>query len=168
MPVIETTISYKRRRFCYEYLKDHNGLQAAKRAGYSPHTAGQQAAQMLADPETVEFLMALSEDLDQYLLMEAADVKNEIAKLAGSDIRGIYHEDGTIKMPYELDEITAAAVASFKVSKDKFGDDVVEYKFHPKMQALNSLEKQLNLHKDHEKESKTEVHVHLDDKDTKL
>lgn len=37
----------KRKRFCQEYVKDFNGTQAAKRAGYSKHTADRQCYQLL-------------------------------------------------------------------------------------------------------------------------
>ena len=39
----------KRKKFCQEYVKDFNGTQAAKRAGYSKHTANEQASQLLAN-----------------------------------------------------------------------------------------------------------------------
>lgn len=39
----------KQTRFVEEYLVDLNGTQAAIRAGYSPHTANEQAARLLAN-----------------------------------------------------------------------------------------------------------------------
>jgi phage terminase small subunit len=39
----------RRRRFVAEYLKDLNATQAAIRAGYSPKTANEQGAQLLAN-----------------------------------------------------------------------------------------------------------------------
>ena len=41
-------LNAKRRKFVDEYLKDGNGTQAAIRAGYSPHTAKDQAARLLS------------------------------------------------------------------------------------------------------------------------
>lgn len=38
----------KQQRFCEEYVVDLNGTQAAIRAGYSPKTANEQAARLLA------------------------------------------------------------------------------------------------------------------------
>jgi phage terminase small subunit len=38
----------RQERFCREYLVDLNATQAAKRAGYSSHTANEQAARLLA------------------------------------------------------------------------------------------------------------------------
>lgn len=42
------TLSHKERRFVAEYLVDHNGTQAAIRAGYSAKTACEQASRLLA------------------------------------------------------------------------------------------------------------------------
>ena len=40
-------LTKKQEEFCREYVKDHNGTQAAIRAGYSPESARQQAHRML-------------------------------------------------------------------------------------------------------------------------
>lgn len=39
----------KQARFCEEYMIDLNATQAAIRAGYSPKTANEQAARLLAN-----------------------------------------------------------------------------------------------------------------------
>lgn len=44
----ERGLTPKQQRFVQEYLKDLNGTQAAIRAGYSPRTANEQAARLLA------------------------------------------------------------------------------------------------------------------------
>jgi phage terminase small subunit len=41
-------LSPKRERFCQEYIKSHNGTQAAKNAGYSENSANEQAARLIA------------------------------------------------------------------------------------------------------------------------
>ena len=43
----EKKLTKKQEEFCREYVKDHNGTQAAIRAGYSPESARQQAHRML-------------------------------------------------------------------------------------------------------------------------
>ncbi|HSW53269.1 MAG TPA: terminase small subunit [Sulfuricaulis sp.] len=43
----------KRAAFVEEYLVDFNGTQAAIRAGYSKHTANEQAARLLADASVI-------------------------------------------------------------------------------------------------------------------
>jgi len=53
----------KRQAFCREYLKDSNGTQAAIRAGYSPRTANEQAAQLLAKLSVKEYLAELRAEI---------------------------------------------------------------------------------------------------------
>ena len=57
----ELIISEKQKMFCYEYLKDFNGSQAAVRAGYSIKSARQQAADLLTKPNIFKFLESLKE-----------------------------------------------------------------------------------------------------------
>jgi len=44
-------LTSKQQRFADEYLVDLNATQAAKRAGYSAHTAGQQGEKLLKKAE---------------------------------------------------------------------------------------------------------------------
>ncbi len=46
----------KQRRFAEEYVVDHNGTQAAIRAGYSEKTAKVQASQLLAKPDVTQLV----------------------------------------------------------------------------------------------------------------
>lgn len=55
----------KQARFIEEYLKDLNGTQAAIRAGYSPHTANEQAARLLAKASVQEDVKAKQEILSK-------------------------------------------------------------------------------------------------------
>ena len=57
----ELIINDKQKMFCYEYLKDFNGTQAAVRAGYSIKSARQQAADLLTKPNIFKFLESLKE-----------------------------------------------------------------------------------------------------------
>lgn len=56
-----TGLTPKQERFCQEYVIDHNGTQAAIRAGYSEDTAGSQAYDLLQKPE----ISARVKELDQ-------------------------------------------------------------------------------------------------------
>lgn len=54
-------LNAKQKSFCREYLIDSNGTQAAIRAGYSKHTANEQAAQLLAKLNIKNYLAKLTE-----------------------------------------------------------------------------------------------------------
>jgi phage terminase small subunit len=60
----------KRRKFVDEYVKDCNGTQAAIRAGYSPKSANEQSAQLLA-------ILSVKSAVDEKLAEIAK--KNEIS-----------------------------------------------------------------------------------------
>ena len=54
-------LTEKQKQFCNEFIIDFNGTQAAIRAGYSPKTANEQAAQLLAKLSIQEYLKELIE-----------------------------------------------------------------------------------------------------------
>lgn len=76
--------------------------------------------------------------------LDAAKIAAEIARVAHSDIAGIMHPDGRVKLPHELDPATRAAVASFKI--DEYGR--IEYKFWDKNTALTNGAKIVGLFKE--------------------
>lgn len=49
-PARAPPLTPKQQRFVQEYLQDHNGTQAAIRAGYSESTARQQGSRLLTEP----------------------------------------------------------------------------------------------------------------------
>ena len=75
---------------------------------------------------------------------------DEIAMLAHSDVSGIMHPDGRVKLPHELDAATRAAVASFEI--DATGR--IKYRFWDKNAALEKAAKHLGLYeKDNEQQA---------------
>lgn len=64
-------LSPKRERFCREYVIDHNGTQAAIRAGYSEKTAGSQAERLLKKVEVQSRIAELEKDIAKTLEIDA-------------------------------------------------------------------------------------------------
>ena len=75
-------------------------------------------------------------------LIERVQVIREIARLALADPRGIVDDKGRIKLLNELDDKTAAMVASFEIT-DMGG---IKYKFHDKNAALEKACRILGLY----------------------
>lgn len=71
----------------------------------------------------------------------AINVLTTYRRLANSDIRKLYREDGTLKAPHELDDDTAAAVIEY--SFDARG--MPKIKLHEKRGANDALAKFLRL-----------------------
>ena len=83
--------------------------------------------------------------VSEHAELEGAIVLREIARLALFDPRGIVHREGprkgALKTLDELDDATAAGIASFEISE--LG--AIKYKFHSKTAALEQAAKHLGL-----------------------
>lgn len=127
--------------FVKQYLIDHNATQAAIRAGYSQKTAASIGEENLRKPEIRAAIDLAMSDVAGRLGISAERVLRERARLAFSDPRKTMHPDGRMKRPHELDDDTAAAIASFEFDID----GSIKYKFYGKDQSLAALEKRLGL-----------------------
>src|SRR5271165_758583 len=126
------SLTFKQKNFCIEYLKDHNGTQAAIRAGYSAHTANEQAARLLAKvsvrAEITRRQERVAEKVEltaEYVLTGIRDqcercaTKNPSAYLKGMELLGKHLKlftdvsENTIKLPkvQDLDDEQLAALA---------------------------------------------------------
>jgi phage terminase small subunit len=142
----------KKIRFAREYLVDQNGTQAAIRAGYSPASAHTTASRLLRDPQVQEFLAGKAQALAEELDISAKRVLQEMAKVAFSDFRSLFTQDGELKKPHELTAMEAAAVASIQVVTVEKGEGVVEHvakiKTWDKTRGLEMLGRHLALFND--------------------
>lgn len=87
-------LTAKQQRFVAEYLKDLNGTQAAIRAGYSPKTANEQAARLLAN---VSVRSSVDEAIAQRSARTEIDadwVLKRLAQGATADLADLYDEHG--------------------------------------------------------------------------
>ena len=143
-------------RFVSEYLKDLNGTQAYKRAGYKAKTdavAAQAASMLLINPKVVKAL-----DARKARLLAAADLTiertlREIARIAFFDQRKMVTADGEPIPLHKLDDDTAAALAGMDVLEqhEGSGEDrklvglIKKYKIADKNAALEKAAKILGL-----------------------
>ncbi len=147
-------LSPKQRQFVREYLIDLNGTQAAIRAGYSPHTENEQAAQLLA---RLSIKRAVREALKARAARTEAtadDVIRELLIVAKSDI-GHYEvsDKGRLRVGRHADPGARRAVSSFKrktrTIPTKDGEPIVEVeteiRLWPKVQALITLAQHLGM-----------------------
>ena len=67
-------------RFCVEYARDHNATQAATRAGYSEHTAGQQGHRLLKNDQISSRIAELDTAVAEAVLDSAEDVIRDAVK----------------------------------------------------------------------------------------
>ena len=86
-PARQLGLTEKQQRFVDEYLVDLNATQAAIRAGYSPHTANEQGAQLLAKPSVQHAVREARSAQQKRTAITADTVLMEIANIALADAR---------------------------------------------------------------------------------
>lgn len=153
------SLNKRQQRFVEEYLVDLNGTQAAIRAGYSPKTANEQAAQLLAKLSIQEAVQAAQAKRSERVQIDQDWVVKRLAALADSDIREVvsWDEGGvTYKPSKELawkDAYTITEVVLKEtIKQDEGGSELVlnrekRLKQVDKKGALDSLAKHLGMDK---------------------
>lgn len=151
-------------RFAEEYLVDLNATQAAIRAGYSSKTAHSAGPRLLENVGVQAAIARAMEERSRRTALTADRVLEEIAKIAFSDVRRLFDGEGNALRPGDLDDDTAAAIASIKVTEQRRPDgdgkadmeQVREVRMVDKLGALNLAARHLGLLVD-KSETKNEV-----------
>jgi phage terminase small subunit len=117
---------------------------------WKPESVHQTASKLAADPMVSTRVSFLAKKVEEVFAIDTARLLREASRLAHSDIAGIMHPDGRVKLPHELDADTRAAVASFKI--DEYGR--IEYKFWDKNSAIERLFKHRGLFKEDNEQTK--------------
>lgn len=139
----------RQERFVQEYLIDLNGTQAYMRAepGTPEKSARTLASRMLAKVNVQKRIAAERAKTAAKLELTRERALAEYAKIAFFDMRQAYHESGALKLPHELDEDTAAAIAGYETveigggGKDAPPLQVRKVKWADKRAALDSIMK---------------------------
>lgn len=147
-----TKLTPKQAKFLLEYAKDHNGTQAAIRAGYAEIGASVTASRLLKDSRISDAIDKKVAKVMNSLEITVDRVLAERARLAFFDIRKLVNTDGSPKALNELDDDTAAAIAGLDVvnvaSEGQAIGQVLKFKISDKNAALSALEKHLGIGKD--------------------
>lgn len=145
-------------RFVLEYLKDSNGTQAAIRAGYSARTAHVQGTHIMARPHVRAAIERRQAKLREKLEISTERVLEEFARIAFASLRGLFHEDGTVKRLEEIDADTMAAISS--IEPTEYGRKV---RMHAKHPALDALARHLGVFKEDNKQKGDAIAALLQD-----
>jgi phage terminase small subunit len=146
----------RRKVFIDSYLANGgNGLQAALVAGFAANSAGVTACKLLKDPRVLAELSQRRDSLAQTLGLSTERTLREVARLAYADPRNFYRADGTIKPIHELDDDTAATIASVEVDELTVDGKVIGITRKIKHWDKNAaLEKAMKFHGLYEKDNK--------------
>jgi phage terminase small subunit len=121
-------LSDKQRRFVAEYLVDLNATQAAIRAGYSPKTANEQGARLLANASVAAAVKDQTAKQLERVGVTAEMVKERLRQIGFQDIRKLFDAEGNLKPIHSLDDEAAVMVGGIEVIKKNAaaGDGVID------------------------------------------
>lgn len=138
----EWGLTPQQERFAQEVAKGQSQSSAYRQAyplskKWKDDSVHNKASALSRDAQVAARVAMLTAAAADRAELDAAEIIREIRRLAVSDIAGIMHPDGRVKLPHELDPATRAAIASFKI--DEYGR--IEYKFWDKGAALEKAAK---------------------------
>lgn len=116
-PKSESGLTDKQEAFCREYIVDLNGTRAAIRAGFSEHTASEQAVRLLKDPNVSAFVQKLMDARSKRVEIKSDDVLGGLKKLSESDLRKLFAPNGTLLPVPEWPDDVAPCVSSVEVEE---------------------------------------------------
>lgn len=116
--------------------------KAYKAGKMKASTINECASKLMADRKVTARVITLRKEVNAEFIIDTSALLRESHRVAHSDVRNIFHPDGKIKLPHELDDDTAHAIASFEI--DEYGR--VKYKFWDKSPASERLFKVKGLY----------------------
>lgn len=155
----------KQKKFVEEYLIDLNATAAAERAEYAH--PNKQGPALLVNLGIQEEIHRRRIEQTKRTETDADRIVREIARLAFSDVRKAVNQDGSLKPLHELDDDTAASIASIETLEQYEGTGenrkLVGYtkklKLWDKNSALDKLCRRFGLYADTKISLKNEVNL---------
>lgn len=147
---IRKKLSPKQQRFIDEYLVDLNATQAAIRAGYSPRTANEQAARLLAKASVAGAIAERMAQRERRTKVTQDSVIRELARIAFADPRRVmeWGPNGVkLTRSSELNDDDAAAIAEVSETRTEHGGSM-RVKLVSKERALELLGRHLAMFTD--------------------
>ena len=108
-------LNAKQARFVAEYRIDLNKTQAAIRAGYSKRTAGSIGEELLRKPEIAAAVAQQTQAQMEKAELTASRTLEEMRRLAFSNVRELFDENGDLRPIQTLTREQAACIASIEV-----------------------------------------------------
>lgn len=155
---MSNNLNEKQKRFCYEYIKDFNGTQAAIRAGYSKTSATSTSSEILSYPNVQDFLKTLTDKtakkFEAKYDVTIERVNDEFAKIAFSSIAHLHNTWITRKEFEELTPDQKDCIQEIKTRVKKYKtdngdiveDEEIQIKLYDKQRALENLGKHLGYY----------------------
>ena len=132
-------LTSKQRRFVHEYNVDHNGQEAATRAGYSKRSAASIAARLRGQPNITAAIKAHDVSLLAHIDITAERTLREVANIAYMDPGEFYDAKGRPLPIKQLPEDARHALAGWEEKSTKSGSTVRKIRLADKMRAFEFL-----------------------------
>lgn len=139
----------KQKKFVEEYLIDLNATQSAIRAGYSPKTANEQGARLLANVSIQEAISKEMAERSRRTGINQDRIVQELARIAFVKITDVVDPDGEINTNASDDDL--ACIESYKVEDSDSvngSSSKREVKLASKIKALELLGKHVGMWND--------------------
>ncbi len=121
-------LSGKEARFVAEFVKEHNGTQAAIRSGYSRKSAHMLASRLLKKVKVQDAIAAAEAKLDAEDEAYHKELRRQVRWMATSDLGKLLDHRGNILPVHEWPVEARASVASIEVvmKNARAGDGVID------------------------------------------
>jgi len=141
----------RQERFVQEYCISFNASDAARKAGYSQHSAGRFCLELLTKPHIQDAIQHEKDKLRKTMDVSAMRVVQELVSLGLSNIRNLVEQDPVTKeiRMKDLDtvpEYVLASIATIEQNEEGTGRNrrrKTKVTLWPKLPALDSLIKML-------------------------
>lgn len=143
----DKALTPKQLAFCREYIKDHNGTQAAIRAGYSEKTADQQASRLLTNVKVSAAIKKAQDEAWDNAIMGRKEILARLSMMGRSNMADYVTEDGTLDIEQILKD--KPVLAEFVVEEwesEKSSGVKRKAKIESPKDALKELGKLQGLH----------------------
>jgi len=138
-------MNFRAQQFIREYMIDLNGAAAARRAGYSPHSAGRRAFELLERPDVKAALRRAMAERARRTDITADRVLEELARIAFADLSRLADwgpEGFKLKPSGQLREEDTSAVAFVSLGGR---NKTQRIRMHNKLSALEALARHLGV-----------------------
>lgn len=151
-------LSEKRQAFCREYVEDYNATAAAIRAGYSPKSAQEQAAQLMKIECVKAEIDRLKAEKSKRTGVTKERIMEELAKMAFVNHQDVSGKDGQLKKG--IQRADSAAIKKIRTRYLPDGSTEQEIELYDKSKALDILNKMIGAY-----EGKQANQIKLDGKE---
>lgn len=152
-PDLTDDLTEKQKLFCEEYIKDFNGTESAKRAGYGLGDPGRYAIELLRKPHVKAYIEEIQKRLARSMNITQERVLMELAKIAFANLGEMLDDDGKLKPFKELTKDQTAALTELHIDETAAAGEAPararrKIKLSDKQQALITLARHLGMFKD--------------------